>query len=82
MIELIARLINWILNKLLPDTDKEIEFSEAVKLEQIYHVTPSIMSMKNYKKPHVGQKFLCQEEGKMFVYVGGKKFVCMTNVYI
>lgn len=81
MIKLISRSINCILNRLFPD-DKEISFSEAIKLEHIYYETPSIASMKNYRNPHVGQKFLCQEEGEMYVYVGGKKFVCMTNVYV
>lgn len=81
MIKLIAiKLIDLFSN--IFQKDKEIEFSEAIKLEWTYYTTPSIESMKNYKKPHVGQKFFCMDTGEMYVYVGGRKFVCMTNVYI
>lgn len=83
MIELIARLINWLLNIIFPDrSDEEIEFSEAIKLEFIYYETPSIIHMKKYKNPHIGQKFLCKEEREMYVYVGNRKFVCISNAYV
>lgn len=81
MIKMIIKPINCILEKIFP-IEKEIEYSEAIKMEWMYYTTQSVYTMKHYKKPHIGQKFLCQDENKMFVYVGNGKFICMSNVYI
>lgn len=81
MIELMICLVNSLLNRFSAN-DEEIEYIEAVKLERVYYTTTSVADMKNYKKPHIGQKFYCEYEDEMYVYVGGHKFVQMANVYI
>lgn len=78
---MIIKPITCILEKIFP-IESEIEYSEAIKMEWIYYTIQSVYAMKNYKKPHVGQKFLCQYENEMYVYIGNGKFICMNNVYI
>ena len=81
MIKMISKYINCFLNKIFYK-EEEIDFSEAIKIECKYYIIPSIMDMKKYRKPHIGQKFLCQYESEMYVYVGGGKYMCIANAYI